>query len=177
MFNFNNAAIFTDPTPHFILDNALDETLANNIVKYYDRQPPKHYKHINLISSFFDNFEKQLKSETSNIIASCHEIFDVEYSPCSMENIIYYDECYPDVQIIRDVHRDGGSKKFQPILYLGDFEDGQFEFVTWDKVVTKQILPKHNRLLVFLNTPESTHRYWSTGSHRRTINFPIEFLV
>ena len=166
--NISNHKFYDEPYRHVVIDNALD---IESIKK--------------LNSDFTDiSVFKTINNDNRDDICSMvNKLFNTDYE-LEFEGIyeysLYNGEDDGNYALLRDSHIDGASKKFQIILYIGNdnIEYGQFEFMEENDIggfdVIKRIDSVHNRILIFENSENAWHRFWSIPQIRRkTINIPL----
>ena len=166
-----DAEIFSEPWPHAIINDALPIEIADHLRDNF----PEHrlFSGPNNSDEIFAEFsDVNFNIMADDIVAKCHDLMKVPYSECELDEISFINYKYDNVELIRDWHLDGASKKFQMLYYLGESEaGGEIELTNGKDIKT---LPyQHNRLFIWQNAPGTLHRFWSVNGSRKTISFVI----
>ena len=185
MFLFENTAqVFNDPWPHLVINNALPEDVANYMRDHFPEPGPseKEQKYNQRRGGFiddkvYDDFRllHQLKAD------DIFEIVDNAFGDLTTDEYCLSDFTYrkqppqwPPV-LIKDWHTDLPDKKYHAMLYLGSGQGGWYELLDKRRNIEKRYPYEHNRLIVWRNTDDTFHRFWSSDNCRQTIGFAIEY--
>jgi hypothetical protein len=162
-------SIVEDPWPHIMIEEALEPNFAKSLLETFPDSNKFHHGYDGTPNwSKFTTENIERASETYDML---EEIFNAPHTPYSHHelNLNLYQNA--SIDLIRDWHTDGREKKFQILLYLGEEDGGEFELLNDSKTLTYPY--KHNRLIVWHNTKETQHRFWSVVGNRYTVSMPL----
>lgn len=153
----NHGELFEKPYPHFILWDAFPQEFAQNLLDTYGSW-----------SESWTRVREQILSRREEITQFLHNIFDQPFCETEFRDIEFCDHGNKKIQLVRDWHTDGSSKKYHMIYYVGTGPGG------WHQMTNKQgnvkTLPyTHNMLLCWHNTPQAIHRFWSSPKSRKSL--------
>lgn len=183
MYLLNNTIQYLDePWPHIVIDNVLPNDVAgymlanfpsagssekeqrqNKFIGYSDDPVFKEFHDIN-------EARQQEFHETLNDIFSQpkEDLINTRYSFKTTKPREVY-------QVEKKWHTDKSDKKYKVLIYLGSGKGGWYEMANPDTKQIKKYEYQHNRAIIYNNSEQCFHRFYSSNVDRHTIGFSVKF--
>jgi len=152
-----------------MIENALPKELADELL--YTFPESNSFKHGCVSTKQWELFSDVNINLAKETFETLEKIFDTPKSTFEDYELNLNIYGGSSIELIRDWHIDGNTKKFQSVYYLGGSAGGEFELKGGDDILTYPY--QHNRLIVWYNTKETQHRFWSVNGTRYTISMPL----
>lgn len=182
---------YSEPFPHIVIDNALPEDVASHMLKNFpkcglfkkhatlgERSNWQHRGNHDSDPVFKQFAEINQKLKAKDFISTLDKIFNQKPDDIEVGDFIFRDQIPSNPkECIRDWHVDLISKKYHGMLYIGSGAGGELEMKSIHNDSEKSYAYQHNRFILWLNTKESLHRFFtSTSQFRKTISVPLRFI-
>lgn len=155
-----------NPWPHVEIENFLKDDFASNVITNFHN------------NNFRENWWKYIKSKEEEYLKIIGDTFNFDMSQLQIEEFNWVP--WPGTETrerLKPIHVDGGSKKFQILMYFGTKNPTGGE-LTFNKGNTETVLKNftftHNKLVMWPSNKETFHTFYSLVEDTRyTLNIPI----
>ena len=164
-----------NPWPMIIIEDVLPTVVANHMKDNW----PVHNDRLKtpyLDDPVFAKFyQVNFKERSQDIIRDLDRMFDQESKNVKLNHLIYIDQIDTERKLTREFHTDNLKKKYHLMFYIGDAPGGEFE--ACNKHGDILTLPyQHNRLIIWHNTEQTMHRWYSAIGSRKTMSIAVNYI-
>ena len=146
----------------------------------------------------FDDFEQvNFIDRADDVLKALAEAFNEPvFDDCDIDGLMYRDdnkfselqEHYQMIDVIseagkivgqkkmmRDWHTDGPNKKYHGMLYIGSGENSECIAKNKKTGIDKTYEYRHNRLIMWRNTPDTVHKFYCGVESRKSISIAANY--
>jgi len=176
---------FNEPWPHIVIENVLPKNAADRMLNNWPDNLPTRGKDYSYYDDewfsghkdqVFHDFEQvNFIDRADDVLKALAEAFnETVVDDCDIEGLLYRDDI-PSNLPLRDWHVDYPSKKYHGILYIGSGENSEFVAGNKKTGIDKPYEYRHNRLIMWRNTPDTFHKFYCGVKSRKTISIAVNY--
>lgn len=177
---------FEEPWPHIVIENVLPEDAAGRMLNNWpDNLPPRglgdptYYEDqwfSGCKDKVFDDFERvNFIDKADDVLKALAETFNEPvFDDCDIDGLMYRDDKFSNLPL-RDWHVDNPNKKYHGMLYIGSGENSEFVARNEKTGIDKTYEYRHNRLIMWRNTPDTLHKFYCGVESRKTISIAANY--